>query len=116
MRDIESQLGMWKSWRVHGVDHWNVKSCDFDNEKVDNNSLVTYKSQDWWCHWKAGRRYARSSGWYYDGIFVVLIFLWLYVVFTIFRPSKLPWSIISALIIGAVDFFIIRFTQVHRKE
>ena len=116
MREIESRLGMWKSWRVHGIDHWNVKAYDFDDEVSDKPRLTSYKPKGWWCKWRVSRRYARPSGWHYNGIFAVLIFLWLFLVFTVSFPLTFPTSILGILIIGVVDFFVIHFTRVHNKE
>jgi hypothetical protein len=39
MREIELELGMWKSWRIHSIDRWNelgIKRSDtLDNKKID---------------------------------------------------------------------------------
>jgi hypothetical protein len=123
MREIESSLGMWKSWRVHGIDHWNKKASDFDDEITDKASLISYKSRDWWRSWRMGHKYASPSGLYYDWIFGVLIFLWLFQIFAVSSLFKFPSSFsdlwitaLELLVIGAADYFIIRFTQVHRRS
>lgn len=48
MREIESLLGMWNHWRVHGIDH--LKELTFDNEisLKDREKLLSYKPQKWW--------------------------------------------------------------------
>jgi hypothetical protein len=116
MRDIERQLGIWKSWRVHGVDHWNIENYDFDNEITEKNRLMDYKPKNWWHNWRAGRKNTLSIDSYSDLIFSVLIFLWLYPVFTIAIPIKFPLGIVSIIAVGIVDYFIIRFTRVKKKE
>jgi len=39
MREIELELGMWKSWRVHSIDRWNelhISSSDtLDDKRID---------------------------------------------------------------------------------
>ena len=122
MREIESQLGMWKSWRVHGVDHWNSKGDNFDNEISDEDKgrLLGYQPKKFWRRWSTRPRYARPSGWYYDGIFYVLIFLCLFLAFIVWSPLIFPsslWGLLSLLasilIIGATTYYVIRFTQTH---
>lgn len=113
MQEIESLLGMWKSRMVHGIDHWKVKAYDFDDEVSDKSRLTAYKPKSWWSSWKEGRRYAPPSGRYYNGIFAVLIFIWLYIAFSIFLPIKFPMGIISIIVVGVLDYFIIHFTRVH---
>lgn len=112
MREIESILGMWKSWRVHGIDHWNIKECDFDNGVSEKSKLIYYKEKNWWCNWRSGRRYARPSGFYYNCIFAVLIFLWLYIAFSVAFPIRFPFGILSIIIIGIIDYIVLHITRV----
>jgi len=41
MREIELELGMWKSWRVHAVDQWQEQNVrkDYDKEFDDNKRV-----------------------------------------------------------------------------
>ncbi len=45
MREIELELGMWKNWRVHGIDNWNA-SCQIS--AGDRARLIQYHSAEWW--------------------------------------------------------------------
>jgi hypothetical protein len=115
MRDIESQLGMWKSWRVHGVDHWKVETCDFDKEikEIDDKTrLKNYKAKEWWCGWKNRRKYARSSRCWFDVIIAALMFMWVFIIFTILAPLLFPYSIIVSVLAGAFVVCLIRLTPI----
>ncbi len=45
MREIETQLGMWKNWRVHGIDNWNNSKKITPEDKV---RLTEYQPEGWW--------------------------------------------------------------------
>ena len=105
MRDIERELGMWKSWRVHGVDHWTGNRFDDLVSQEDSAKLLDYRDKNFWQHWRNRVRYERSSRWHYDGIFGGLIFLWSFVVLsvlflTLFRWASLASSLILALVLA----------------
>jgi hypothetical protein len=71
MREIEDDLGMWKSWRVHGIDQWN----ELTNEEKDR--LTRYKPQDWWQNQRNSCEYERPSSDYVDkAIFYILMSAW----------------------------------------
>jgi len=128
MRDIERELGMWKSWRVHGVDHWT--SNRFDNSVLPNDSarLLEYRDVNFWQHWRNRARYEQSSRWHYDGIFGGLIFLWSFVVLsvlflTLVRFSPLAFSLILAFVLAVglafvlavgLAFLLIRLSRTER--
>ena len=114
MREIESQLGMWKSWRVHGVDHWNPKTQTFDDHitGTDKTRLTNHKEKDWWSKWTLNRMYAPSSRLATDGIFAVLLFMWLYIIFSVFSALPFPLSIIVPIISWVIVIFFIRKTPI----
>ena len=76
-REIELELGMWKNWRVVGVDSW--KGDDFSNQ-ISNDMktrLLRYHSKDWWKFWRESETYQSPIGRKTaDLMFYVLIGLW----------------------------------------
>ncbi|MFQ5997042.1 MAG: hypothetical protein ACE5KP_05400 [Dehalococcoidales bacterium] len=125
MRDIERELGMWKSWRVYGVDHW--RGNDFDNtiSDEDSNRLVDYQPPNYqrlkfWQHWRNKTRYEQSSRWHYDGIFGGLIFLWSFVVLSVLfltlvrlAPVTLSLTLAFVLAIG-LAFLLVWLSRTER--
>ena len=86
MRDIERDLGMWASWRIHGVDHWG--DGDFDNnigdkdkQRLQNYKPPDYEQRNFWKYWSDEGQYERSSSGLYRGIFCTLFTLWIIVWF-----------------------------------
>ncbi len=86
MREIESELGMRASWRVHGTDNWigegkfKGKITDSD-KKADIDMLLDYKSPEWWekMRYDCDQRFPKyefSSSWHYTGILYTLFSLW----------------------------------------
>jgi len=72
MREIENKLGMWKSWRVHGIDNWNNLT---DEER---NTLGSHQKPEWYqCKRESNKYELPSSKWHYAAIFRTLIILWL---------------------------------------
>jgi hypothetical protein len=121
MREIECKLGMWKSWRVHGIDHWEGSHFDKAISSEDSERLLNYKEPKWWSYWKKRQRYARPSGSYgsyYDWLFTILLFVWLLPILLVFWPKGPIWvSIISfstiLIIWGFVVWYAIRSSRVR---
>ncbi len=116
MRDIESRLGMWQNWRIYGVDQY--KDGKFDSSiKSFEEMLLKYRKPDWWKKWRTipRYRYGKPNRRNYDAIFGALIFLWLFVVFSLWislLPIPLAFSLILAFVLAIViDFLIICLTR-----
>lgn len=129
MRDIERALGMWASWRVHGVDNWKDK--DFDTKKIpcreDRKRLLKYKplgyeQRNFWQYWSDKQRYEGSSDWHYNGIFCVLFILWSLVLlgglYSLFSYSCDAISIATIIlaIIGVILFLYRRHIWPFREQ
>jgi len=107
MREIERQLGMWKSWRVHGIDHWEGSHFDKTISSEDNERLLNYKGPKWWSYWK---KHARSGSLYYDWVFRILLFVWLLPILLVFWPTgPILVSIISLSIIIIIWGFVVEY-------
>lgn len=91
MREIEADLGMWKSRIVNAIDNWGDLSED---EKVD---LVRYKPLKWWKERAKNPAYEPPSrAKHYKWIFRTLITLWILTVCSIWLLPHLL-IILSAL-------------------
>jgi len=119
MREIESRLGLWKSWRVHGIDHWEGSHFDKKISSEDGERLLNYKEPKWWSYWKKRQRYARPSGSYYDWLFIILLFAWLLPILLVFWPTGPLWSFIIIIFVwGFLVWYAIRSSKVklNNKE
>lgn len=76
MRDIERDLGMWQSWRVHGVDHWRGSQFDSEITEEDSTRLFSYQPPGFWQYWRDKQRYEGSSNFLYKAIFYTLFGMW----------------------------------------
>jgi hypothetical protein len=67
MRDIEIELDMWKNWRIFGLDNFQKKDgvYSFDDRKISEamkTRLTSYRSLQWWEHWKECEKYMHPVG------------------------------------------------------
>ena len=128
MHDIERELGMWKGWRVHGVDHWEGNTFDkrFISKK-DEERLLEYKKPEWWRLWSTKPKrlwstkpkYEQSSRLFYDVIFGVLFFLWSLILFAVWIPTinhLILASILVLVMAGIVAYFLVHITKAGAKE
>jgi hypothetical protein len=119
MREIEEMLGIHKNWRVHGIDHWDNKSKDFDKKITDENKnlLYKYKQSNWWSQKRLGRTYAKSGVNSFDGIYALLFFLWLMLVSNAiallggFSITDNSTVVVVAIISGIISFITIQLTR-----
>ena len=117
MREIESQLGMWKSWRVHGIDHWTKDHFDGSISSQNRERLLDYKPSKWWSYWRNRQRYAIPSGYYYDGIFGILLFAWVITLLLVYWSGSFWWSnLLIFILLGALVIFSIKLSEVKYKE
>ena len=122
MRDIERALGMWASWRVHGVDNW--RGSKFDREKIkveDRNRLLSYQPRGFWQYWRDNQQYERpSSKWHYNGIFYTLIALWAVVLasglYLFYRYHWIAFLIAFLLFIFICVYIYLEMYQKFSKE
>ena len=123
MREIESKLGIRKSWRVHGIDHWEIVNAGFDERITNENKkmLLDYKSPNWWAQKKSSHTYASSGVNAFNGIYTILIFLWALLVtnalalLASFPITRMSVVIVIALLSGIITFFVFWFTRIRRE-
>ncbi len=125
MRDIERDLGMWASWRIHGVDHWRdgnfdreIKQIEQDIPRLCNYKPPGYEQGNFWQYWKTCNKYEGSSKWHYSGIFCVLCILWFLVLlgglYSLYVYSCA--AILIAIILLAIIAFIIFLYGKHNPK
>jgi len=77
MREIESELGMFKNLRVHGIDH--LADDDFDNDIPNEarSNLINYHQHNWWRSWRTSNHYIRPI-WYESvrRIYFAIVVMW----------------------------------------
>lgn len=73
MLEIEFELGMWKNWMIHGVDHWE----EIANE--DKVRLVKYHPEGWWKR-KGLKEYIGPNNEINFGILLTMIIVWAVIV------------------------------------
>jgi hypothetical protein len=79
-RELELQLGMWRNWRIYGVDRWNRKKGGFDKitDEEERKRLLDHQSAQWWKDWKKSKDYRKPVGRKTADVMIfALIFLWL---------------------------------------
>jgi hypothetical protein len=124
MREIENKLGLRKSWRVHGIDHWNTGKMEFDETITpkNKNMLLEYKPQEWWNKKRSGRTYAKGGPNSYNGIYGLLIFLWALLVtnaLTLLKTIPITDTstvVTTAFISGIITFIVIQFTRTRNEK
>ncbi len=73
--EIEHGRGMWKSWIIHGIDHYEELCPE------EQALLSKYHDCSWWRNWKSEKEYdPPSRGRYFLRIFWTLLSLWILVI------------------------------------
>lgn len=67
MREIEFDLGMWRNWRIHGIDDQEKRMDKHHKyqEKISTNDqvrLLAYHPESWWQDWVRSKDYQKPIG------------------------------------------------------
>jgi len=127
MREIEAELGMWRNWMIHGVDHMVRCEEDYEFDKTitaeDRARLTGYHPMEWWKKWRTCHEYESPRRFeMVKNIFLTLIVIWTIVVaLTLLALLYILigiWVILAALLILIGIIFLYRryFHQIVRSK
>ena len=82
MREIEGEVGMWKSTRIDALDRWDGLT---DGEKT---KLTRHRPLKWWQEWQDKSKYEHpTSKWICKRIFCILFGLWGFLILVAWFPA-----------------------------